>query len=56
LAPATADQPTPVEVARLPEDAATLRRHRAPREEALRAAARTDLLLPAPGPPRARVK
>jgi putative transposase len=56
LAPATTDQPSPVEVTRLPEKAQTAHRVQAPREEALRAAARTDLLLPAPGPPRARVQ
>ena len=54
LAPATAQQPDPVEVTRLSERALDAPERRGPRDELLRAAARTDLLLPAPGPPRAR--
>jgi putative transposase len=54
LAPATADQPAPVEVTRLPEQALSSQHRVKPRQEALRAAARTDLLLPQPGPARAR--
>jgi len=56
LAPATADEPAPTEVTRLTEDALSARRRAAPREDALRAAARTDLLLPAAGPPHPRPK
>lgn len=54
LAPVTADQRVPVEVALLPDSALDERQRQGPREEALRAAARVDLLLPPPGPPRAR--
>jgi len=54
LAPATANQRAAVEVARLPDSALEERQRQGPREEALRAAARVDLLLPPPGPPRAR--
>ena len=54
LAPATAQQPDAVEVTRLSERALDAPERRGSRDELLRAAARTDLLLPAPGPPRAR--
>jgi putative transposase len=54
LAPATADQPAAIDVTRLGEQALTEPDRQGPREEVLRAAARTDLLLPASGPPRAR--
>jgi putative transposase len=54
LAPATADEPDAVEVTRLPDHALSSRDRERPREEALRAAARLDLLLPEPAPPRAR--
>lgn len=54
LAPATAQQPHPVEVTRLSEEALDAPERPGPRDELLRAASRTDLLLPAPGPPRAR--
>ena len=54
LAPATAQEPDPPEVTRLPERALDAPERRGPRDEQLRAAARTDLLLPAPGRPRAR--
>jgi putative transposase len=54
LAPATAQQPDPPEVTRLPERALDAPEHRGPRDEQLRAAAPTDLLLPAPGPPQVR--
>lgn len=52
LAPATAEKPAPDEVTQLPADADV--RPAAPREEALRTAARTDLLLPSREAPRAR--
>jgi len=54
LAPATAQEPEPPEVTRLPERALDAPERRGPRDEQLRAAARTDLLLPAPGPPQVR--
>lgn len=54
LAPATAEQPDPGEVTRLSERTLDAPERQAPRDEALRAAARTDLLLPSPGPPRIR--
>ena len=53
LAPATSEQPAPAEVTRLPERALASRERGTRREEALRSAARTDLLLGA-GPPRAK--
>ena len=53
LAPATSDQPAPAEITRLPERALASRERGTRREEALRSAARTDLLLGA-GPPRAK--
>ena len=49
LAPATADQPAAVEVVRLPDSALDEPQRQGPREEALRAAARVDLLLPPAG-------
>jgi putative transposase len=54
LAPATSQEPAPAEITRLPEQARASTERGARREEALRAAARTDLLLPGAGPPRAR--
>jgi putative transposase len=54
LAPATADEPDAAEVTRLPGHALSSRDRERPREEALRGAARLDLLLPEPAPPRAR--
>jgi putative transposase len=54
LAPATAEQPDPPAVTRLSAAARAARGRGAPREEALRAAARTGLLLPDVGAARAR--
>jgi putative transposase len=54
LAPATSQQPEPAEITRLPEKVRGAAERGTRREEALRAAARTDLLLPSDGPPRAR--
>ena len=54
LAPATSKQPAPAEVTRLPEKARAGGERGTRREEALRAAARTDLLLPSAGPLRPR--
>jgi putative transposase len=54
LAPATAQQPDPLEVTRLSERALDAPERRGPRDEQLRAAARTDLLLPTPGRPQVR--
>ena len=53
LAPATSDQPAPEEITRLAATARSVRERGTRREEALRVAARTDLLLGA-GPPRAK--
>jgi putative transposase len=54
LAPATSAQLAPAELTRLPATARSAPERGTRREEALRAAARTDLLLPTAGPPRAK--
>jgi putative transposase len=54
LAPATSDQPASEEITRLPATARSVRERGTRREEALRVAARTDLLFPDGGPPRAK--
>ena len=54
LAPATSGEPSPVEITRLPVVARPTGERGERREEALRTAARTDLLLPSAGPPRVR--
>jgi putative transposase len=54
LAPATIQEPARAEIGRPPEQARGSRERGSRREETRRAAARTDLLLPSAGPPRAR--
>lgn len=54
LAPATSEQPTAADVTRLPAGARSSRERGTRREEALSAAARTDLLLLHARPPKAK--
>jgi putative transposase len=54
LEPATSTKPAPAEVTRLPANARASRERSTRREEALRAAARTDLLFPGAAPPAAK--
>jgi putative transposase len=54
LAPATSERPAPAEVTRLPAGARASRERGTRREEALRAAARTDLWVPSAGTPNPR--
>ena len=54
LAPATSERPAPAEITRLPAKARSSHERGTRREEALRAAARTDLLIPDRGSPTAK--